>query len=296
MGFWPGLLAIQRTLAAHGPRPHLPMHQLSSSPLEIIRSVFRNRSLIWALTKREVLGRYRGSLMGILWSFFNPLLMLAVYTFIFSTVFQARWAGGSDSKTEFALLLFAGMLVFGIFSECVNRAPTLILSNPNYVKKVVFPLEILPIVSLGAALFHLVVGLLVWVLFYMVAFGVPKAGILLLPVALFPFAVFVLGLSWFLAALGVYLRDIGQFVGVLVMALMFLSPIFYPLSALPEGYRDVVALSPITAAVDQARDLMFWGKPLAWGSWTVYLIISLFVGWLGFAWFQQTRRGFADVI
>ena len=272
------------------------MKSFSSSPLEMVRSFWRNRGLIWALTKREVLGRYRGSVMGILWSFFNPLLMLGVYTFVFSTVFKARWAGGSDSKTEFALLLFAGMLVFGIFSECVNRAPSLILSNPNYVKKVVFPLEILPIVSLGAALFHLLVSLLVWVLFYMVAFGVPKSGILMLPVALFPFAIFVLGLSWLLAALGVYLRDISQFVGVVVMALMFLSPIFYPLSALPEGYREVVALSPITAAVDQARDLMFWGKPLAWGPWSVYLIISLFVGWLGFAWFQQTRRGFADVI
>lgn len=272
------------------------MKSFSSSPLEMVRSFWRNRGLIWALTTREVLGRYRGSVMGILWSFFNPLLMLGVYTFIFSTVFKARWAGGSDSKTEFALLLFAGMLVFGIFSECVNRAPVLVLSNPNYVKKVVFPLEILPIVSLGAALFHLLVSLLVWVLFYMVAFGVPKSGILMLPIALFPFAIFVLGLSWFLAALGVYLRDVGQFVGVVVMALMFLSPIFYPLSALPEGYREVVALSPITAAVDQARDLMFWGKPLAWGSWSVYLVISLVIGWLGFAWFQQTRRGFADVI
>jgi len=111
------------------------MQSFSSSPLEIVRSFWRNRGLIWALTKREVLGRYRGSVMGILWSFFNPLLMLGVYTFVFSTVFKARWAGGSDSKTEFALLLFAGMLVFGIFSECVNRAPSLTLSNPNYVKK-----------------------------------------------------------------------------------------------------------------------------------------------------------------
>jgi lipopolysaccharide transport system permease protein len=272
------------------------MQSLSSSPLEMVQSFWRNRGLIWALTKREVLGRYRGSVMGTLWSFFNPLLMLGVYTFVFSTVFKARWAGGSDSKTEFALLLFAGMLVFGIFSECVNRAPSLILSNPNYVKKVVFPLEILPIVSLGAALFHLLVSLLVWVLFYLVAFGVPKAGILLLPVALLPFAIFVLGLSWFLTSLGVYVRDIIQFVGVLVMALMFLSPIFYPLSALPESYREVIAFSPITIAVDQARDLMFWGKSIDWAVWAAYLVISLIIGWLGFAWFQTTRRGFADVI
>ena len=272
------------------------MKSFSSSPLEMVRSFWRNRGLIWALTKREVLGRYRGSVMGILWSFFNPLLMLGVYTFVFSTVFKARWAGGSDSKTEFALLLFAGMLVFGIFSECVTRAPGLVLANPNYVKKVVFPLEILPIVSIGAALFHLLVSLLVWVFFYFVAFGVPKAGILLLPIALFPFVIFVLGLSWLLASLGVYLRDIGQVITVLVPAIMFLSPIFYPVSALPEGYQNVVSLSPITAAVDQVRDLMFWGKGIAWSSWGMYFAVSLVIGWLGFAWFQKTRRGFADVI
>jgi lipopolysaccharide transport system permease protein len=272
------------------------MQSFSSSPLEIPRSFWRNRGLIWALTKREVLGRYRGSVMGILWSFFNPLFMLAIYTFVFSTVFKARWAGGSDSKTEFALLLFAGMLVFSIFSECVTRAPTLILANPNYVKKIVFPLEILPIVTLGAALFHLCVSLMVWLLFYIVAYGWPKPEILLLPVALFPFVVCVLGVSWFLAALGVYLRDISQFVGVAVTALMFLTPIFYPISALPEAYRWIVSLNPITVAVDQARSLMFWGHGIEWGWWSVYLFISLMVGCLGFAWFQNTRRGFADVI
>ena len=272
------------------------MQSFSSSPLEIPRSFWRNRGLIWALTKREVLGRYRGSVMGILWSFLNPLFMLAIYTYVFSTVFKARWAGGSDSKTEFALLLFAGMLVFSILSECVTRAPTLILANPNYVKKVVFPLEILPIVNLGAALFHLCVSLMVWLLFYIVAYGWPQPEILLLPVALFPFFLFVLGLSWFLAALGVYLRDISQFVGVAVTALMFMSPIFYPLSALPDGFREWVALSPISAAVDQARNLMFWGQGMDWASWSVYALVSLVIGWVGFAWFQHTRRGFADVI
>ncbi len=260
------------------------------------RSFWRNRGLIWALTKREVLGRYRGSVMGILWSFFNPLLMLGVYTFVFSTVFKSRWPGGSDSTVEFSLLLFASLSVFGIFSECVNRAPSLVLANTNYVKKVVFPLEILPFVSLGAALFHFFISLLVWVVFYTVAVGVPKAGILLLLMTLLPFALFILGISWFLSALGVYLRDVSQFVGVAVTALMFLSPVFYPLTALPEVYRGVVSLSPITAAVDQARDLMFWGKGIVWSSWVVYLVVSSLIGWLGFAWFQKTRRGFSDVI
>jgi lipopolysaccharide transport system permease protein len=272
------------------------MQSFPASPYEIVRSLWRNRELIHALTKREVLGRYRGSIMGLTWSFFNPLLMLAVYTFVFSTVFQSRWAGGSDSKTEFALLLFAGLTVFGIFAECVTRAPTLILTSSNYVKKFVFPLEILPVVGLGAALFHALISLLIWVSFYAVAFGWPQPGLLLLPLVLFPFVFFVLGLCWFLAALGVYLRDINHVVGVCVTALMFLSAIFYPLTALPESFRVPLSLSPIAIAVDQSRRLMFWGELPDWSAWSAYLAVSLLVGFLGFAWFQKTRRGFADVI
>jgi lipopolysaccharide transport system permease protein len=272
------------------------MQNFSASPLGMLRSFWRNRGLIWALTTREVLGRYRGSIMGLMWSFFNPLLMLAVYTFVFSTVFQSRWAGGSDSKTEFALLLFAGLTVFGVFAECVTRSPTLILTNPNYVKKVVFPLEILPVVGLGAALFHALVSLLIWVLFYVVAFGWPQPVLLLLPVIFFPFVFFVLGICWFLASLGVYLRDINHVVGVCVTALMFLSAIFYPLSALPESFRVPLSLSPIAIAVDQSRRLMFWGELPDWSTWSAYLAVCLLLGCAGFAWFQKTRRGFADVI
>jgi lipopolysaccharide transport system permease protein len=128
------------------------MQDFSVAPTEIARSLWRNRSLVRSLVQREVVGRYRGSFLGILWSFFNPVFMLLVYTFVFSVVFKARWGTASDSKTEFALVLFAGLLVFNVFAECFNRAPTLILSNVNYVKKVVFPLEILPWVTLGSTL------------------------------------------------------------------------------------------------------------------------------------------------
>src|SRR5471030_1326940 len=162
------------------------MLNFPTSPKEMVNSFLRNRSLIKALVQREVVGRYRGSFMGILWSFFNPVFMLIVYTFVFSVVFKARWSGGSDSKSEFALVLFAGLLLFNLFSECVNRAPGLILSNPNYVKKIVFPLEILPIVSLGAALFHSAISLLVWLLFYVVLFGIPPVTALSLPLIIFP--------------------------------------------------------------------------------------------------------------
>ena len=266
------------------------------SPGAILASLILNRGLIVNLIRREVIGRYRGSVMGILWSFLNPILMLSVYTFVFSMVFKARWAGGSESKTEFALILFSGLMIFNLFSECINRAPVLILSNVNYVKKVVFPLEILPWVTMGSSAFHMVVSLAVWLLFYGVFIGVPSLSILLLPVVLLPLFLLTLGLSWLLASLGVFLRDLAQVTSVVTMMLLFLSPIFYPLAALPENYQAWIHLSPLTVAVEQARAVMILGKTLDWGTWLIYFLVSILITGVGFAWFQKTRRGFADVL
>ena len=268
----------------------------STSPATIIRSIVTNRSLIYNLAKREVVGRYRGSAMGLMWSFFNPVLMLAVYTFVFSVVFKARWSGDSESRTEFALVLFAGLLVFNLFSECVNRAPGLILSNINYVKKVIFPLEILPLVALGSAAFHFGISFLVWLLFYLIFFGLPPATLLWLPLILLPLMLLTLGVSWFLASLGVYLRDVSQIIGVLTTILMFLSPIFYPLSALPKEYQAFLQITPLTFVVEQARNAMIWGRNIEWQPWSVSIVLASIVAWLGFAWFQKTRKGFADVL
>lgn len=268
----------------------------STSPVTLLRSIATNRSLLYSLIRRDIAGRYSGSVLGLLWSFFNPVLMLIVYTFVFSVVFKARWVGGSDSKTEFALVLFAGLMVFNLFSECINRAPGLILSNVNYVKKVIFPLEILPIVNLGSAFFHLLVNFIVWLLFYVVFYGVPHAGVLLFPLVILPLALLTLGVSWFIASLGVYLRDVAQVVGTFVPVLMFLSPVFYPLKSLPERFQGVVQISPITVAVEQARGLMYWGEAFDWQMWGLYLAISCCIAWVGFVWFQKTRKGFADVL
>ena len=272
------------------------MQKFSISPKELVASLWRNRSLVRALIHREVVGRYRGSVMGILWSFFNPLLMLLVYTFVFSVIFKARWSTGSDSKTEFALVLFAGLIVFNLFAECFTRAPSLILSNVNYVKKVVFPLEVLPWVVLGSALFHASVSLVVWLLAYAVLFGVPHATVILLPLVLLPLALLTVGLTWALASLGVYLRDVSQFVGSLTTVLMFLSPIFFPVSALPEKFRQLLLLNPLTPAIEQVRDVLYWGKVPSMGMLLIYFLGAVFVAWLGFAWFQKTRKGFADVL
>ncbi len=262
----------------------------------MVASVWRHRDLIAQMARREVVGRYRGSVLGIVWSFFHPVLMLTVYTFVFSVVFNARWQSGSDSKTEFAIVLFAGMIVYNLFAECINRAPGLVLANPNYVKKVVFPLEILPWVVFAAALFHAAVSLAVLLGFYALVNHDLQWTVVFLPVVLLPLVFLTLGLAWLFASLGVYLRDVGQTVGVATTVLMFLSPIFYPVTALPEDYRAIMYLNPLAHLIEQARAVTIWGQMPDWGALGLGLAVSLAVAWLGFAWFQKTRRGFADVL
>lgn len=272
------------------------MQKFIATPREMVASLWRNRELIKASAKREVLGRYRGSTFGLLWSFFNPLFMLMVYTFVFSEVFKSKWIAGSQSKTEFALVLFAGLMIFNIFSECINRAPGLILSNANYVKKVVFPLEILPIVSLLSATFHAAISLSVWLLAYFVFFGIPHSTALYLPLILFPFFLLIMGLSWALSSLGVYLRDITQFIGILTSVLMFISPIFFPTSSLPEEYRNLIYLNPLTSVIEQTRAVLYFGKMPNFTTLSIYWLATVIIAYLGFALFQKTRKGFADVL
>ncbi len=268
-----------------------------SSLMAATRSIWRHRQLIVELTKRDVIGRYRGSFMGLAWSFVHPLVMLVVYTFVFSVVFKARWGtGASESHVDFALVLFVGLIVHGIFAESAQRAPSLVLSNVNYVKKIVFPLEILPVVAVGATLFHASVSLAVLLLGMLVTGAPLHPGIVLLPIIMAPLAIAVLGLSWILASLGVFLRDIQQTIGILSTVLMFLSPIFYPASALPASFQGLLALNPLTFVIEQARAVAFLDNPVNWIGWLLYLGCATLVAALGFSWFQRTRRGFADVV
>lgn len=263
---------------------------------EFIKSPFVHRRLIYTLTRREVISRYRGSVLGLLWSFFTPVLMLVVYTFVFSVVFQAKWSEGQTSKSAFALVLFSGLIIFNLFSECINRAPGTILGNSNYVKKVIFPLEILPWVNLCAALFHFAVSVLVWLIFYVYEVGMPHLTILLMPFILLPLIFMIMGLSWILASLGVYLRDVSQIVGIVTMVLMFLSPIFFPTSALPESVRPLLMLNPLAHFIEQTRDVMYWGRMPGGVPYLKGFVINALIAVIGYLWFQKTRKGFADVI
>lgn len=260
--------------------------------------IVKNRHLIGQLAKREVLGRYKGSVLGLLWSFFTPLLLLAVYTFVFSVVFRARWPGFSQAEGhgEFAVILFTGLMVNNLFSECVVRAPTLVINHANFVKKVVFPLQILPLVVLCSALFHFAISLLVLLIAQGWIMGGLQATAVYLPVVLFPLLLTTVGVSWFLAALGVYIRDIAQATSLMVTVLTFMSPIFYPLSALPERLQGWVRLSPITFAVEETRNVVLFGQTPGLMAYGIHLLIGALIAVFGYLFFQKARKGFADVL
>ncbi len=268
-----------------------------TSILAAVSCVWRDRNLVWQLTLREILGRYRGSGLGVAWSFLNPVLMLAVYTFVFSVVFNAKWGRDlHETRVDFALILFVGMIVYAFVADCVNRAPTLILANVNYVKKVVFPLEILPVVSLNAAVFHAGVSVAVWAVARVLSGGALHWTAVLLPVVFLPLLLGTLGVSWMLAALGVYVRDIGQSIGIATTVLMFLSPMFFPRDAIPSEFRLVVDLNPLTWFMERARDVLIWGRAPGWVDLTAHFAGAVIVAQAGYWWFQRTRRGFADVL
>lgn len=274
-----------------------PQLTYGTSPVAMLLSLWRNRQLIWQMTRREVLGRYRNSLLGLAWSFINPLLMLIVYTFVFSVIFKSRWnTSGNESKTNFAIILFAGLIVFNFFSEIVNRAPGLIISNVNYVKKVVFPLEILPWVALGSVLFHSLVSLIVLLLLQLIVNLSMPWTILFFPIVLLPLVFACMGIAWFLAALGVFVRDIGQLTTLFTTVLMFTSAIFYPLNALPKEYQELLKLNPLALIINESRNVLVFGNVPNWNSLAVASIIGFIMATAGFWWFQKMRKGFADVI
>lgn len=273
--------------------PHLAP---PAGPLNMAKSLWHNKQLIAQMTKREVIGRYRGSVLGLAWSFFNPILMLAVYTFVFSEIFQSRWVGLDAGKGGFAIMLFVGLIVHGIFAECANRSPSLIMSNANYVKKVVFPIEILPVISLGSALFHGAISLLVLLAAQMLVTHTLYWSAFFFPLVLVPLILGTLGVSWLLAALGVYLRDVGQIVSVLTTVLMFLSPVLYPIAALPEIYRPWMHLNPLTYVIEESRSVLLMGNVPDWEHLAVAIAVAAAMAATGFWLFQKTRKGFADVL
>lgn len=267
------------------------------NPLQIVKHLWQYRDLIRQLTWREVAGRYKGSFIGLGWSFIQPLVMLCVYTFVFSVIFQARWGvEAGEGKAAFALALFMGLITFSIFSEVVNSAPSLVLGNANYVKKVVFPLEILPLVRLFSALINALFSLGVLLAGILVINHFIHGTTLLLPLIWLPMMMFTLGCGYFLASLGVFVRDIGTIIGVVTTMLFFLTPIFYPISAVPVAFRIVFRINPMAIFVEDARRVVLWGLSPDWPWFFFGLALSGAVLIFGFVWFMKSKKAFADVI
>lgn len=260
------------------------------------RALLEHRSLTLELAKRDVLGRYRGASFGLLWSLISPFLLLCVYTFSFGTVMGGRWPQIGAGQAHYSIILFAGMIVHGFLAECINRAPVLIVGNPNFVKRVIFPLDILPWPMVLSALFHMLMNLVVFIVLRLIMDHVFAWTVVLLPLVVFPLIVLALGISWFLASAGVYMRDISQITGVLTMALLFLSSAMMPLKSVPDSYRWVFQANPLTFIIDQAREVMLWGQMPDWLGLGIYLLAALAVAYLGYVWFMATRKGFADVL
>jgi len=252
--------------------------------------------LIYQMSRREIVGRYRGSMMGLLWSFASPLVMLAVYTFVFSVVFRVRWQTGGTDNASFALNLFAGVIAHGFFAECVNRSTTVISENAGYVKKVVFPLWMIPVVVVLAAMFHMVVSLLVLLVCSGLYLQQLPLGVLALPLLLAPYALLVLGLTWFFAALGVYLRDLAQVLPVLTMVMMFMAPVFYPVEALPEDFRSWMYLNPLTYVIGEMRAMVLGGAMPDWPALAKFTGAALLSALAGWQLFRKAQPGFADVL
>ena len=259
--------------------------------------LWRHRQLWWRLTEREVVGKYQGSMLGVAWSFLNPLAMLAVYTFVFSQVFQARWGTlENEGPLGFAINLFAGLIVFNLFAECINRAPSLVLANPNYVKKVIFPLEVLGAVAVGSALVQALTSLAVLMVFELITLQRIPLTFLYLPIVWTPLVLGCLAITWVLAALGVFLRDISQITSVFVSMLMFLSPIFYPVSALPKLWQPILASNPLAQAIEQTRAVTISGSHPNKDYVLIGTLLAVIACELAFRLFQKGKRAFADVV
>lgn len=263
----------------------------------VIHQCWLQRPLFLKLLRRDFAERYRGSYLGLLWSLLLPLLSLLVFTFFFGVIFQVRWPGSSNgSLSNLALTLFVGLALYNFLAECLTRAPGLILAHANYVKNVIFPLEMLPAVLVASALLTLLVTLLVILLLQAVLGSGLSWTALWSPVAILPLVLFLLGLSWFLAALGVYIRDIQPLIVPLTQLLMFLSPVFYPITALPETLRPWLQLNPLALAIEQVRGVILFGQPLSWTPYWLSLLAASLTMLFGLWWFARTRKGFADVL
>ena len=260
-----------------------------------ISSLYASRSLLRSLVVRDIQTRYRGTMLGLLSAVIYPLLMLAVYAFVFGGVFGARWNSGGGMK-DFVQMLYCGLIVHAVFADTLTRSPTAVLSNPSYVKKVVFPLELLPLSHLASAVFNAVIGLGLLCVFLIVQRHALPVTIFFVPLVFLPLLLLTAGLAWFIAAIGVFFRDVGQMIGVAMSVLLFLSPVFYPSSSMPSLAQKILCVNPLAFPMEQLRAVLLLGVEPDWWHWAAYSSVATSIAIAGLWVFQKTRPAFADVI
>ena len=266
------------------------------SPFSFAESGWRHRRLIVRLARRKIEARYRGSVLGVAWAVIQPLFVLGLYTFVFSVVFGARWTLPQGGETPFSVIFFSGLLLYTLFAECANEAPQLMAAHRTYIKQARFPTEILSWVVLLSSLFNFAIGMVLLAALYVVLLGAPPLTSLYLPLVVAPVLLAALGMTWILSSLGVFLRDISQLVAVLTLALLFLSPVFYSVSVVPDGIRPYYQANPLAWVLEMARGLLFFGTAPDWIVWGVLMISGWLMAWLGYLWFMRTKKAFADVL
>lgn len=269
-----------------------------SNPIKIIRNLWHNRSLILQMVRRDVGQRYKGSYMGLLWSVINPLFLLLIYTFVFSVIFKSSWPNSSENNPlgEYAIILFAGMIPFNFFTEITNRAPGLMFSYPNFVKKVVFPLEILPIIAAGSALITSLISVGILLIASLIVLGKVSMMAIFLPIIYTPLILLSLGLSWLLSALGVYFRDFSQLIPLITQILFFLTPVVYPPTSIPQNLQWAAKINPLAMVIANFRNLLIWNTSFQLKEWAIWTVITGFIAVIGYGFFLWAKKGFADVL
>lgn len=303
---------MSAAVVIHSARPEPLLTHLS--PLHLARLLARHRGLIVQFAQREIVERHRGAALGIVWNILNPLLSLAVFTFIFGVVMGVSWppipnptpvafpAHANPAPPPplpalpFVVILFCGQTIFHVFAESANRAPTLITSRRGFVRKVVFPIEILSVAAVGSTVVYLAVGIVLTLAAAVICTGHVSTTAWMFPIVLVPLYLLSLGVSWFLSSLGVFLHDIRQIVGVVTSLLMFCSGVFYPIDRIPENMRWLVSYNPLYVLVESGRRTLLWSQEPDWPALLVLTAASLIVMQCGYAFFAKSKRGMADVV
>jgi len=267
------------------------------NPMKIVMSFLQHRTLLYQFTVRNIKARHKGSYLGVFWMVLNPLLMMALYSFVFGVIFNGRYGMmANETAVDYALGIFLSLTIFQLIAEVMGVSTTIILGHTNIVKKVVFPLEILPVASVGASIYHFMISIcLVFAGILIFGQGISSLS-LYLPVLILPVILFTLGIGWFFSSVGVYVRDLGQLMQFLSLALLYSSAVFYSLDMVPDQIYAILKYNPMVHIVEQARKIVLWDQPLQLRPVLYIYISSTCIFFFGYYVFMRLKKGFADVL